>query len=156
MPLVESEPIDLAYEPSLDEWQGEIHLQCSVSSLEPVAVEGEFPDREQLVDIYKFLRRARAFTEKFDLCSLVKVFNESGKNFSTYKFDSAIKVFEELGLIIINGDKGTFELPRPKNKLELTNSRTFRLGRREREAEKPTSGKIISLEEVSKRRSLQL
>ena len=156
VPLVESEPIDLAYEPSLDEWQGEIHLQCSVSSLEPVAVEGEFPDREQLVDIYKFLRRARAFTEKFDLCSLVKVFNESGKNFSTYKFDSAIKVFEELGLIIINGDKGTFELPRPKNKLELTNSRTFRLGRREREAEKPTSGKIISLEEVSKRRSLQL
>ncbi len=156
VPLVESEPIDLAYEPSLDEWQGEIHLQCSVSSLEPVEVEGEFPDREQLVDIYKFLRRARAFTEKFDLCSLVKVFNESGKNFSTYKFDSAIKVFEELGLIIINGDKGTFELPRPKNKLELTNSRTFRLGRREREAEKPTSGKIISLEEVSKRRSLQL
>lgn len=158
VPLVENEPIDIAYEPSLDEWQGEIHLQCSVSSLEPVAIEGEFPDREQLVDIYKFLRRARAFTEKFDLCSFVKVFNESGKNFSTYKFDSAIKIFEELGLIIINSDKQTFELPKPKNKLELTNSRTFRLGRREQAAEvpKPTSAKIISLEAVSKQRSLSM
>lgn len=150
VPLVENEPIDIAYEPSLDEWQGEIHLQCSVSSLEPVAVEGEFPDREQLVDIYNFLRRARAFTEKFDLCSFVKVFNESGKNFSTYKFDSAIKVFEELGLIIINSDKQTFELPRPKNKLELTNSRTFRLGRRETVI---TERKIIPFEQISKYRS---
>ncbi|MBE8949229.1 MAG: single-stranded-DNA-specific exonuclease RecJ [Quinella sp. 3Q1] len=150
-PLVENEPIDLAYEPSLDEWQGEIRIQCNVSSLEPVAAAGEFPDRKQLVDIYNFLRRARAFTEKFDLCDLVKAFNTSGKNFSTYTFDSAIKIFEELGLIIIDREKSTFELPRPKNKLELTNSRTFRLGSREQVA-KPTSGKIISLEAVAKRR----
>ena len=157
VPLVENEPIDLAYEPSLDSWQGEVHIQCNVSSLEPVEVAGQFPDREQLIDIYNFLRRARNFSEKFDLCSLVNVFNESGKNFSTYKFDSAIKIFEELGLIIIDRDKKTFELPRPKNKLELMNSRTYRLGRRERGAEvsKPPSAKVISLELVSKRRSLQ-
>ena len=157
-PLVENEPIDLAYEPSLDEWQGEVRIQCNVSSLEPVATIGEFPAREQLVEVYNFLRRARNFTEKFDLCDLVKAFNGAGKNFSTYTFDSAVKVFEELGLIIINRDKQTFELPRPKNKLELSNSRTFRLGRREQGAEvtKPTGAKIISLEAVSKRRSLQL
>lgn len=158
-PLVENEAIDVAYEPSLDEWQGEVRIQCNVSSLEPVAAAGEFPDREQLVDVYNFLRRARVYTERFDLCALVKAFNgETGKNFSTYTFDSAVKVFEELGLLIIDRDKKTFELPRPKNKLELNNSRAFRLGRREQGAEvtKPTSGKIISLEEVSKRRSLQL
>ena len=157
-PLVENEPIDLAYEPSLEEWQGEVRIQCSVSSLEPVEIAEEFPDREQLVDIYNFLRRARNFSEKFDLCFLVDVFNESGKNFSTYKFDSAIKIFEELGLIIIDRDKKTFELPRPKNKLELMNSRIYRLGRSERSAEvsKPTSGKIISLELASKQRSLKL
>lgn len=157
-PLVENEPFDLAYEPSLDEWQGEVRLQCHVSSLEPVEIAGEFPDREQLVDVYSFLRRARAFTERFDLCDLVKAFNGLGKNFSTYTFDSAIKVFEELGLIIIDREKKTFDLPRPKNKLELTNSRIFRLGRRERGAEvpRPTSGKIISIESVSSRRSLKL
>ena len=144
-PLVENESIDLAYEPSLNEWQGEVRIQCTVSSLEPVAKEGEFPNREQLVEIYNFLRRARNFSEKFDLCFLVNVFNESGKNFSTYTFDSAIKIFEELGLIIIDRDKKIFELPRPKNKLELMNSRTFRLGSREHMP--ITSGKVISLTE---------
>lgn len=157
-PLVENEAIDLAYEPSLDEWQGEVRIQCTVSSLEPAEGVGEFPNREQLVDVYNFLKRARSFTEKFDLCDLVKAFNGSGKNFSTYTFDSAVKVFEELGLIIINRDKKTFEMPRPKNKLELINSRTYRLGRRERGAEvmKPPSGKIISLELASKQLSLRL
>ena len=157
LPLVENEPIDIAYEPSLDEWQGEVRIQCTVSSLEPVKVAGEFPDREQLIDVYNFLRRARNFTERFDLCSMVKVFNESGKNFSTYKFDSAVKIFEELGLLIINRDKKTFELPRPKNKLELMNSRTYRLGRRETgaQAAQLPNKKIISFEQASARRALQ-
>ncbi len=157
-PLVENEPIDLAYEPSLDEWQGEVRIQCNISSLEPVASAGEFPNREQLVDVYNFLRQARVFTERFDLCSLVRAFNGTGKNCSTYTFDSAVKIFEELGLLIINREKKTFEVPRPKNKLELTNSRTYRLGRREREAEiaEPPSGKIISFEQISARRSQKL
>lgn len=143
-PLVDSELIDLAYEPSLDEWQGELRIQCAVSSLEPV--EGEFPDREQLLDVYSFLRRARVYTSRFDLCSLVRAFNSAtAKDFSTYTFDSAIKVFEELGLIVIEGDK--FELPRPKNKLELTNSRTFRLGSR-------ALSKVIPFEQVITRRAI--
>ena len=150
-PLVENEPIDLAYEPSLDEWQGEVRIQCAVSSLEPVEAAGEFPDREQLVEVYNFLRQARSFTEKFDLCDLVKAFNRMDKNFSTYTFDSAVKVFEELGLIIIDRDKKTFELPRPKNKLDLNNSRTFRLG--SKKIKTPASSKVISLELVSKRRA---
>ena len=158
-PLVENEPFDLAYEPSIDTWQGEPRLQCAVSSLEPVELEDEFPDREQLVAVYSFLRGARGFTERFDLCAMVKAFNARyDKPFSTYAFDCAVKVFEELGLLIINREKQTFDLPRPKNKLDLTNSRTFRLGRRERDVAPPksTSGKVISLEEAGKRRALQL
>ena len=147
-PLVDNEPIDLAYEPSLDEWQGEFRIQCNVSSLEPIV--GEFPAREHLVAIYHFLRRARNFTEKFDLCDLVKSFNASGRNFSTYTFDSAVKVFEELGLLIIDRDKKTFEMPRPKNKLDLNSSRIYRLGSRETTT---AERKIISFEQISKRRS---
>ncbi len=156
-PLVENEPVDVAYEPSLDEWQGNVRIQCTVSSLEPVEIADEFPERDQLVEVYNFLRRARVYTERFDLCELLKAFNNAtGKNFSIYKFDSAIKIFEELGLIVFNRDKKTFDMPRPQNKLELMNSRTYRLGRREREVEftPPTSGKIISLDAVVKRRSL--
>ena len=158
-PLVENESIDIAYEPSLDFWQGEVRIQCAVSSLEPVEIENEFPNREQLVTVYNFLRRARILTGKYDLCALVKAFNEeSGKNFSTYSFDSAVKIFEELGLIIINRENGNFELPRPKNKLELMNSRIYRLGRREQGIEidkSPKNGKIISMEAISKFRSLK-
>ncbi len=156
-PLVENEPLDLAYEPSLDEWQDKVRLQCMVSSLEPVARAEEFPDRDKLLAAYSFLRRARVYTERFDLCSLVKAFNnESGENFSTYTFDSAIKIFEELGLIVIDDDKGTFDLPRPKSKLELTNSRTYRLGRREAlTSAEPSSPKVISFEQASARRALK-
>lgn len=156
-PLVENEPVDVAYEPSLDEWQGNVRIQCTVSSLEPVEIADEFPERVQLVEVYNFLRRARVYTERFDLCELLKAFNNAtGKNFSIYTFDSAIKIFEELGLIVFNRDKKIFDMPRPKNKLELMNSRTYRLGRREREVEftPTTSGKIISLDAVVKRRSL--
>ena len=125
-----------------------------MSSLEPVAESGEFPDRDDLVDIYSFLRRARVYTERYDICALVKAFNNNtGKNFSTYTFDSAIKVFEELGLVILNSDKNTFDMMRPKNKLDLNNSRTFRLGRREQD--KGTErGKIISLEQAKRAMSL--
>lgn len=156
VPLVESEPVDLAYEPSLDEWQSEVRLQCAVSSLEPVAGVGEFPDREQLLDVYSFLRRARVYTSRFDLCSLVRAFNSAtGKNFSTYTFDSAIKIFEELGLIVIDSDKGTFELPRPKNKLELTNSRMYRLGSREVVTEL-SKAKVIPFDRITAQRAIKM
>lgn len=154
VPLIENEPIDMAYEPSLEEWQGELRIQCTVSSLEPVANSAEFPDREQLVAVYHFLRRARVYTSRFDLCSLMRAFNnDSGKNFSVYTFDCAVKVFVELGLLVLNREKKTFDMPRPKNKLELASSRTFRLGRRERGSAQG-AGKIIPLDSVSKRRSL--
>ena len=155
-PLVENEPVDVAYEPSIDTWQGEVRIQCTVSSLEPVAAANEFPDREQLIVVYNFLRRARAYTDRYDICALVKSLNnQTGGKFSTYTFDSAVKIFEELGLFVSNRDAKTFDIPRPQNKLELTNSRTFRLGRRERGAElTPSSAKIISLEAAAKRRSL--
>ena len=105
-----------------------------------------FLKREELLVIYNFLGKVRSFTEQFNLCSLVRAFNEqTGKNLSTYNFDGAIKVFEELGLLIIDSDKKTFELPRPKNKLNLSNSRTFRLSRGE-----PLSSKIISLASARK------
>ena len=157
-PLVENESIDIAYEPELNEWQGEVRIQCEISSLEPTAGESIL-SREELLEVYNFLRAAQGFTERFNLCSLVREFNSrSGKNLSTYAFDDATKIFEELGLLIIDRDKKTFELPRPKTKLELTNSRTYRLEMRAQKkiSEPMTSGKVISLSEAIKRRSMRL
>ena len=154
-PLVESEPIDLAYEPEVNEWQGELRIQCNVSSLEPTAAEGElFPGREELLDVYNFLRRINVSSNRFNLCALVRAFNsETGKNFSTYAFDGAINVFEELGLMTIDRDKKTFSMPRPKTKLDLRNSRTFRLGSEQKIFSPPaTTAKIIPLTATAKLR----
>ncbi len=156
-PLVENESIDIAYEPEINEWKDEVRIQCNISSLEPTEIGEAILKRDQLLEIYNFLRKARSVTEKFNLCALVKEFNsQSGKNLSTYSFDGVIKIFEELGLLIIDTEKNTFELPRPKNKLELNNSRTFRLESRKSEYREPASDKIISLTEEVKRRSLKM
>lgn len=152
-PLIADEAIDVAYEPELNEWQGEIRVQCNVSSLEPSAVGESILEREKLLAVYNFLKTARSFTEQFNLCALAREFNkQSGQNLSTYTFDGAIKVFEELGLLIIDKDKKTFELLRPKSKLDLNNSRTYRLGMAEKPLSIPTtpSAKVISLESVAK------
>lgn len=152
-PLIADEAIDVAYEPELNEWQGEIRVQCNVSSLEPSAVGESVLEREKLLAVYNFLKTARSFTEQFNLCALAREFNkQSGQNLSTYTFDGAIKVFEELGLLIIDKDKKTFELLRPKSKLDLNNSRTYRLGIAEKSLAVPktSSAKIISLESVAK------
>ena len=149
-PLVDNELIDVAYEPELNEWQGEVRIQCNISSLEPAA-EGEASlDREQLLEVYNFLKKARDFTTRFNLCALIREFkSQSGKNLSTYAFDGAIKIFEELGLLIIDRDRKTFELPRPKGKLDLNNSRSYRLGIREQRQIniEQRSVKVISLAE---------
>ncbi len=147
-PLVENESIDVAYEPEVNEWQGEVRIQCNISSLEPAA-EGEIPlEREQLLEIYNFLRKACSFTNRFNLCTLVREFNvQSGKNLSTYAFDGAIKIFEELGLLIIERDRKRFEVTTPKSKLDLNNSRSYRLENKQRglEGGRRKSGKVISL-----------
>ena len=154
-PLVANEPIDLAYEPEIDAWKGNFRIQCNVSSLEPTAAAGElFPEREQLLAVYNFLRRARTSTERFDLCGLVRQFNdEDGQNLSTYAFDCAIKVFVELGLMTIDRDRRTFNLSKPKVKLDLRNSRTFRLGREQNLRAPSPTAKIIPLTLATKMRN---
>ena len=154
-PLVANEPIDLAYEPEVDEWQGNFRIQCNVSSLDPTVAAGElFPEREQLLDVYNFLRRTLTTANNFDLCGLVRDFNDaSTEKLSTYAFDCAIKVFEELGLMTIDRDKKTFDMPRPKTKLDLHNSRTFRLGLEQNAHAPVPSAKIIPLTSATKLRA---
>lgn len=130
LPLVEKNLLAITYEPTVEIWQNERNLQCMVKTLEPVEVPADFPDRETLVAIYQFLRGVRNKTDRFDLCGLVEAFNgRTGKNFSVYAFDCAIDIFEELGLLIVNRKRKAFDVPTPKGKLDLMNSRTFRLGR---------------------------
>ena len=154
LPLVDNEPIAITYEPTIDRWQGEVRIQCNVHSVEPVEIAGDFPDDNKLRLIYNFLRGVRAKTDRFDLCGLVAAFNErTGEKFSTYVFQCAIDIFEELGLLIIDRKRKSFDVLFSKR--ELSNSRTYRLGRREQGvALTAPPSKVIALETAAKRLSL--
>ena len=128
-PMVENEFFDLAYEPEIDEWQGTKKIQCLVNYLAPTA--GTFPSREILTVVYKFLKILRSKTDKFEVYDFIKKFNSATKQtHSTYAILSAIDIFRELGFIKINADTETFDLPTFGKKLDLKNSRTFRLGQK--------------------------
>ena len=58
--IINSEVIDMVYSPAVNEWQGNRSLQCMVDSIAPADGERIFPEREQLVDIYKFLYQISA------------------------------------------------------------------------------------------------
>lgn len=125
--LIENEPVNLTYHPAIDEWQGERRVKCFVSSIEPVAEEKNFPTREQLLGVYKFLYKLRGKTNYFDTRMFTEKFNAASKEkFSMYTLLTSLEIFKELGLLRINEEAKTFELPKlPKRDLE--NSRTFRL-----------------------------
>ena len=127
--LVESEPVNLTYHPAIDEWQGERRVKCFVSSIEPIDDVKNFPTRDQLVKVYKFLYKLRGKTKNFDTRIFAEKFNAaSQEKFSMYTILNALEIFKEIGLLRINEDEKTFELPQlPKRNLE--SSRTFRLMR---------------------------
>ena len=134
-PLVESEPIDLIFEPSINEYNGEKSVQCTINSLEPTGSPEQFPDREALVHIYKFLRmQSRSETLKpFDLCKLAAEFrrsplaNDNPKLNSIYTLSSAVQVFCEIGLMRLDFEGKNFFMPIPKGKFDLNRSRIFAL-----------------------------
>ena len=125
--LVENEPVDLTYYPAVDEWMGVRNVKCFVTNIEPIADEKIFPDREIMLEIYKFLANMRTKTKMFDMRPFVEKLNYRLKRkVSMYTVLSAFEIFDELGLVRIDDANQTFELPKlPKRDLE--NSRTFRL-----------------------------
>ena len=125
-PLIENEFIDIGYEPELNEWQEKISVQCMINYLTPTEIAGFFPDRNKLAEIYKFLKQNPP--PKFDICDFAKNFNASTeKNYPMYTIFNAVEIFLELGLMNFDEEKN-FELPTFDKKLNLKNSRTFRLG----------------------------
>ena len=117
----------MVYQIGLDDWQETLNVECRVSQIEPIGGAEDFPTREQLIDVYRFLRVFGG--RSLNICDLAKKFNAAtGKNFSMYKFFCAIDIFSELGLF--RQRESGFEMPPSKKKLDLNNSRTFRLGKK--------------------------
>lgn len=133
--LVKEQPVDITFEPSINEFNDEKSVQCQISTLEPHGDADQFPDRNALGRIYKFLRsQSKDETLKpFDICKLAAGFRRSTMAFdapkfnSIYTLESAIKVFAEIGLIRFDADRKNFFMPIPKQTFDLNRSRLFKL-----------------------------
>lgn len=121
--MVNAGPVDIAYMPEIDEWNGERHVQCKLSELRPAASRRVFPTRDILAGIYVTLRKMQAAGPLApDMEALGARCGVSG-----YTMALALRVFDELGLAMKDGARYIIPPP-PRQKLDLMDSDTFRRG----------------------------
>ena len=118
---VDRGPVDMAYVPELNEWNGKISVQCKLMDVRSTEMRDSFPTREMLGGVYIALKRLRRFSDDAEM--LAKKCNISVETMKT-----SLKVFEELGLVVHKGLEYWLE-PQPKQKLNLMDSPTYRTGR---------------------------
>ena len=125
--VLTEEDSDLAYTPSINEWQGMRSVQCMVESIMPAEHERVFPDRDLLKRIYSFLCGLRTDDDKipYEDTVLTHRFSNEAGHVSHYTMECALSVFHELGLLSPLPQGGWQFIP-PKGKLELTDAPTFR------------------------------
>ena len=135
LPLIENESIDIIFLPEKNEFNGEVTVQTTVNSISPSKDIGLFPDRETMINIYKFLWQYadREQFKPYDICQYNVDFKKSkfasknSKLNSTYTMFCAVDVFEELGLIQFDVEGKNFIMPAPSKKMKLNESRFWRL-----------------------------
>ncbi len=128
-PIVNREPLDIAYVPEVNEWQGTRSVECVVEYMAPAESCQHFPGRDMLVGIYRFLvnRRGEAGHIPYDARELTMLYSEQFQEISLYTMDCALKVFEELGLLFSSlSDESYFMPPTSGKKMQLTDSRLYR------------------------------
>ncbi len=125
--LVTEEASDLAYTPSINEWQGMRSVQCMVDSVMPAAHERIFPDRGILKAVYAFLRELGGADGHipYSTVALTRRFSRKMGHISRYTMESALCIFRELGLLVPREQGGWHFIP-PEGRLELMDAPTFR------------------------------
>ena len=125
--LVTEEASDLAYTPSINEWQGMRSVQCMVDSVMPAAHERIFPDRGILKAVYAFLRELGGADGHipYSTVALTRRFSHKMGHISRYTMDCALCIFRELGLLVPREQGGWHFIP-PEGRLELMDAPTFR------------------------------
>ena len=118
---VDRGPVDMAYVPELNEWNGKISVQCKLTDVRSAEIRDSFPTRDMLGGIYIALKKMKRFSD--DVETLAKECNISVETMKT-----ALKIFEELGLAAHEGVEYRLA-PQPKQKLDLMDSPTYRNGK---------------------------
>lgn len=126
--IVNAEAIDMVYSPAVNEWQGRRSLQCMVDTLGPADGEKVFPEREQLVDIYRFLYGIQQQEGRipYTAAELAMNFSRRGSHISLYTMSTGLRIFQELGLLRLDLKENYYYLPKASGRMDLDNSPTYR------------------------------
>jgi len=129
--IVNSEVLDMVYSPAVNEWQGNRSLQCMVDSIAPADGERIFPEREQLVDIYRFLYRIQQNEDYIPYTAeeLTVDFCREGRHISLYTMSLGLRIFQELNLLRMDLQENCYYLPKASGRMDLEASPTYRNGR---------------------------
>lgn len=116
--MVDRGPVDIAYMPELNEWNGKVSVQCKLAELR--SSEGQIPvlTREILGGVYIALKK------------LPRISGDVGRvakqcSVAENTMEAALRIFGELGLVTRDG-RGFRLAPTPKQKLRLEDSATYR------------------------------
>ncbi len=118
---VDRGPVDMAYVPELNEWNGKISVQCKLTDVRSSEVSGSFPTRDMLGGIYISLKKRKRFSDDVEMLA-------KACNIPVDTMQTALKIFEELGLAVHEGMEYRLA-PQPKQKLDLMDSPTYRNGK---------------------------
>ncbi|BAL82655.1 putative single-stranded-DNA-specific exonuclease [Selenomonas ruminantium subsp. lactilytica TAM6421] len=126
--IINSEAIDMVYSPAVNEWQGNRSLQCMVDSIAPADGERVFPEREQLVNIYKFLYQIQQQEDYIPYTAeeLTVDFCKRGPHISLYTMSLGLRIFQELSLLRMDMDENCYYLPKASGRMDLESSPTYR------------------------------
>ena len=126
--VVNAESIDMVYVPKINEWQGKRSIELILQEWGPGEDEKIFPDRDMLVKIYSCLRgmQERAGGIPADDCALAFSFSRQYGHISLYSMKLGIRIFRELGLMREDREKAQYLLPKPKGKMDLMESPSYR------------------------------
>ena len=125
--IVTEETSDIAYTPSINEWQGMRSVQCMVDSIMPAAQERIFPTRDILKAVYSFLSGLRTEDDRipYGEIALTCRFSREMGHISHYTMETSLCIFRELGLLT-SSTEDSFQFIPPSGKLELMDAPTFR------------------------------
>ncbi len=129
--IVNAEAIDIVYAPSVNEWNGHKSLQCIVNSMQPAASERVFPNRDILLELYRYLRGIfkRDGRIPFSAETLALDYRKTS-HISYYTMCKGLQVFQELGILLSDAEEMCYTMPAQSSKLDLMTSPTYRRGMR--------------------------
>lgn len=123
-------PIDIAYMPEIDEWNGNRYVQIKLQDVREAMSRRIFPNREILANVYIAIRELSGAVTKTQagIAAVSELQLSTRLNYSLYTLRKCLDIFMELGLIKKDNDEYRM-LPRPKEKLDLNASKTFTQGK---------------------------